>query len=258
MRLPMSIKSISLKKLTIAFAAAAGITLPAAAQTIDNAPHHIPADSYTVLGTKYSSLSEGVPPRQTLEFYSALLRNDRSNAVLQCHFAESTASAELIAERGYDHSTIYVQAMTPGSLAFADALRPALNGPASRLGSCLPYESPLTPEQLAKKAPLPVTRVSVGHGDTSDLKSAAAGDIFSDPLRERRLEAQYWHEKLNNKPGSPLPMVQSWTKVDHFRARGSACEGTGNTDLMEQIEYGFLNNKPVTGIPLRAHCPDLR
>ena len=249
--------TMSLTKLTVAFAVAAGIALPATAQNASPAPHE-PGDSYTVLGTKYSSLAEGVPARQTLEVYSALLRNNRSHAVLQCHFAESAAAPELIAERGYDHSTIYVQAMTPGSLTFADALRPAVNGPVSRLGSCLPYESPLTPEQFDRKAPLPVTRVSVGHGDTSDLKSGAAGDVFSDPVRERRLEAQYWHEKLNTKPGSPLPMVQSWTKVDHFRARGSACDNTGNTALIEEIEYGFLNDKPVTGIPVRANCPDLR
>lgn len=251
--------NMSLKKLTLAFAAAvAAIALPAAAQQPPAEPTYKLDDNYTVLGTKYSSLSEGVPSRQSLEVYSALLRNTRNGAILQCHFAKSSATPELIKERGYDHATVYVQAMTPGSLTFADALRPGLNGPVSRLGSCLPYESPLTAEQVNKKTPLPVTSVSVGHGDTNDLESAAAGDVFSDPVRERRLEAQYWHEKLNNKPGSPLPMVQSWTKVDHFRARGSACENTGNTNLMEEIENGFLNARPVTGIPVRANCPDLR
>ena len=190
---------------------------------------------------------------------SSVLLSVRTGAVIQCHFVQSTATAAEKERRGFKAPVIYIDAAAPGAIGFADALRPALDENRENLGSCLPYETPLTTEQRAGKTPLPGVEANIGIGSSKEFTSGGGSYILVDPVRERRLESRYWAEKFNDKPASPLPLVRvDWVKSSFYQARLSGCNGAGDFSHAQRILDAYSSNKPVTGLFLRTDCPELQ
>lgn len=225
------------------------------------APQTVPAAApdervYAVIGRE--TTTAGIGDRFSVQFQSSLLRNRETGTILQCNFMTVKGTPEEQQTPNTKPPTLYIQAV-PGGIDLADSLRPAPGADQSNVGSCLPYESPLTSEQLDGKSPgtLPRASVMVGFGTPDNMAVAYGMGTYLDPVRERRLEGLYWSEKLKDKPASPLPLVMKWGNQPHYILRTGACENTGITATMGKIDATGLN-APVDNIPLRRNCPELR
>lgn len=190
---------------------------------------------------------------------SSVLISEQTGTAIQCHFIQSTATPAEKERRGFKVPVVYIDAAAPGAVGFADALRPALDENRENLGACLPYETPLTAEQRAGKAPLPGTTANIGIGSSTELTSAGNAYILVDPVREQRLESRYWAEKFNEKPASPLPLIHvDWVKKSYYQTRLSGCVNAGDFNNALRILDAYETGKPLTGLPLRALCPELQ
>ena len=193
-----------------AFAAALIFAGTARADAIP-APQNLPPAApdervYTLIDSISTAVSSGTS--LTVQFQSSLLRNRETGAVVQCHFMTFKGMPEDVQAQNLKSPTLFVQGV-PGGLGLADSLRPAPGADQTSLGSCVPYESPLSPEQLDGKAAgtPPRADIFVGFGTPDKISVAYTMPAHFDPVRERRLEGLYWSEKLKDKPASPLPLV---------------------------------------------------
>ena len=257
-----------------AFIAAAALVAGSAALAQDANTFGPPApETYRVLAAfKAVSALSGPAPNctdpatctdrvvhESTSIVSSVLISERTGAVIQCHFVKTAATPTQKERRGFKVPVIYIDAATPGAMGFADALRPALDENREELGSCLPYETQLTPAQRAGRANLPGEEANIGIGSSKDLTSGGGGYILIDPIRERRLESRYWAEKFNEKPASPLPLVRvDWVKSSFYQARLSGCDGAGDFSNAQRILDAHSSNKRVTDLLLRTNCPELQ
>lgn len=212
---------------------------------------------------------------QNVHYISALLYNQDHGGLVQCQFAKVEAEAgdedvfaqydpHLFVEKNPQFTHDYVQSV-------ADMLRPDEDGVQNGVktfGSCVPYETPLTDDQIdsvrSGTVQLPYSYHVLGIGgvdwDGPGSMFRVKG-MFKDWDREDRLSTEY--RRAHDAGSDVLRVIEHdfWgngSKIDHYiHANAPACDNTGDFTMADAIWNAVREDTTVSGIKLRANCPAL-